>query len=101
MDRNFLPAASLTEQIAEHIAEAIIRGRMAPQERIRELRVAQELGVSRGSVREALLLLERRHLIQIVPRKGAVVAELSRRQHDSNSAVAIADSVKSTQPSFK
>ena len=82
MERNFLPAASLTEQIADHIAEAIIRGRMAPQERIRELRVAQELGVSRGSVREALLLLERRHLIQIVPRKGAVVAELSRRQHD-------------------
>ena len=82
MERNFLPAASLTEQIADHIAEAIVRGRMAPQERIRELRVAQELGVSRGSVREALLLLERRHLVQIVPRKGAVVAELSRRQHD-------------------
>ncbi len=80
--RSFRPASSLTEQIAHHIAEAIIRGRMAPQERIRELRVAKELGVSRGSVREALLLLERRHLVDIVPRKGAVVSELSRRQHD-------------------
>ena len=78
----FHPAASLTEQIADHIADAIIRGRMAPQERIRELRVARELGVSRGSVREALLLLQRRHLVDIVPRKGAMVAELSRRQHD-------------------
>lgn len=80
--RSFRPAASLTEQIAAHIADEIIRGRMAPQERIRELRVARELGVSRGSVREALLLLERRHLVDIVPRKGAMVAELSRRQHD-------------------
>ena len=78
----FTPAASLTEQIADHIADDIIRGRMAPQERIRELRVARSLGVSRGSVREALLLLERRHLIEIVPRRGAVVADLSRRQLD-------------------
>jgi DNA-binding GntR family transcriptional regulator len=79
---DFRPAASLTEQIAEHIAEEIIRGRLAPQERIRELRVAQSLGVSRGSVREALLLLERRHLVEIVPRRGAVVSDLSRRQLD-------------------
>lgn len=79
---NFRPAASLTEQIADHIADEIIRGRMAPQERIRELCVARALGVSRGSVREALLLLHRRHLIEIVPRRGAVVADMSRRQLD-------------------
>ncbi|MEL0028658.1 MAG: FCD domain-containing protein, partial [Perlucidibaca sp.] len=35
------------------------------------------LDVSRGSVREALLILQRRHLIEIYPRRGAVVAELS------------------------
>lgn len=78
----FRPAASLTEQIADHIADEIIRGRMDPGERIRELRVARALGVSRGSVREALLLLQRRHLIDMVPRRGAVVADLSRRQLD-------------------
>lgn len=80
--RIFRPAASLTEQIADHIADEIIRGRMAPGERIRELRVARALGVSRGSVREALLMLRRRHLIHMVPRRGAVVADLSRRQLD-------------------
>lgn len=79
---DFRPAASLTEQIADHIADAIIHGDMVPHERIRELRVARSLGVSRGSVREALLLLERRHLIEIVPRRGAVVADLTRRQLD-------------------
>ncbi|MDZ7826004.1 MAG: GntR family transcriptional regulator [Gammaproteobacteria bacterium] len=80
--RSFRPAASLTEQIADHIADEIIRGRMIPGERIRELRVARALGVSRGSIREALLLLQRRHLIDMVPRRGAVVADLSRRQLD-------------------
>ena len=36
-----------------------------------------ELEVSRGSVREALLILQRRHLIDIFPRRGAVVTELT------------------------
>lgn len=78
----FRPAASLTEQIADHIADEIIRGRMVSGQPIRELRVARALEVSRGSVREALLLLQRRHLIDMVPRRGAVVACLSRRQLD-------------------
>ncbi|GGC77795.1 transcriptional regulator [Marinobacter halophilus] len=39
--------------------------------------MAGELNVSRGSVREALLILERRHLVEIFPRRGAVVSELT------------------------
>ena len=50
---------------------------LKPGERIQELKVAGELNVSRGSVREALLILERRHLIQIYPRRGAVVSALT------------------------
>ncbi len=44
--------------------------------RIQELKVAGELGVSRGSVREAFLILESRHLIEIIPRRGAVVSSM-------------------------
>jgi DNA-binding GntR family transcriptional regulator len=44
--------------------------------RIQELKVAGELGVSRGSVREALLILESRHLIEIIPRRGAIVSAM-------------------------
>lgn len=68
---------SLAEQIAGHLAGQIIRGEMLACDRIQELRVAGELEVSRGSVREALLILERRHLIEILPRRGAVVRELT------------------------
>ena len=71
---------SLSEQIAKHICEQIITGELVEGERIQELRIAKELDVSRGSVREALLLLERTHLIQIFPRRGAIVAEMSAQQ---------------------
>lgn len=78
----FRPFTSLTEQIADHLTQSIVTGALAPEERVQEQHVARALGVSRGSVREALLILERRHLIEIVPRRGAVVAGLSRRQLD-------------------
>ncbi len=71
---------SLSEQIAQHICEQIIRGDLVEGERIQELRLAKALSVSRGSVREALLLLERTHLIHIYPRRGAIVAEMSAQQ---------------------
>jgi len=73
---DFKPAISLTEQVANHLCDEIIAGRLAPCERIQELKVAHDLGVSRGSVREALLIVERRHLIRIVPRRGAIVSKL-------------------------
>ncbi|MEG0861878.1 MAG: GntR family transcriptional regulator [Pseudomonas sp.] len=67
---------SLSEQIAHYLAERIIRGELKPAERIQEQKVTQALNVSRGSVREALLILERRHLVTILPRRGAHVTEL-------------------------
>ncbi len=70
----------LSEQIAKYIAEQIISGELVEGERIQELRIAKELDVSRGSVREALLLLQRTHLIDIFPRRGAIVSEMSAQQ---------------------
>ena len=70
---------SLAEQIAHHLAERIIRGELKPGERIQEQKVTAALNVSRGSVREALLILERRHLVAILPRRGAHVTELDER----------------------
>lgn len=68
---------SLSEQIARHLGEMIITGELKAGDRIQEMRVASELNVSRGSVREAYLILERRYLIDILPRKGAVVSSMT------------------------
>jgi len=74
---SFKPQESLSEQIAQHLSRQIIHGDLLAGDRIQELRIAGELEVSRGSVREALLILERWHLIDILPRRGAVVKDMS------------------------
>ena len=74
---SFTAPQSMAEQIAAYLAQQIIDGSLVSKQRIQELKVVAELDVSRGSVREALLLLEQRHLIEILPRRGAMVAELS------------------------
>lgn len=73
----FQAPESLSEQIAQFVGQRIVSGQLAPGERIQELKVAGELDVSRGSVREALLILERRHLVEIFPRRGAIVSRLT------------------------
>lgn len=73
----FKATDSLAEQIAGDLAGRIIRNQLKPGERIRELHVAQTLNVSRGAVREALLILERQHLVDIQVNRGAQVSELS------------------------
>lgn len=69
----FKPSGNLAEQIAEYLGQQIVSGELAAGEPIAESRIAAQLQVSRGSVREAMLILERRHLVTIVPRRGAVV----------------------------
>lgn len=77
LNMSFRASESLSEQIAQHLAQQIIMGDLVEGERIQELRIASELNVSRGSVREALLILARKRLIEIFPRRGAVVSEMS------------------------
>ena len=72
-----LAAESLAEKIADYIARLIIDGKLKSGQRIQESWVVEELEVSRGPVREALLLLESRHLVTILPRRGAIVTELT------------------------
>ncbi len=74
----FKPVLNITEQIAEYLADQIIFDELPGSTRIQEVKVAKSLDVSRGSIREALLILERKHLIEIVPRRGAVVNDLDR-----------------------
>ena len=52
----------------------IIVGDLAPGERLFEDRLAEQLGVSRNPVREALRALEGTGLVEVVPRRGAYVS---------------------------
>lgn len=68
---------SLPEQIANKLVEDIICGTYSPGQRLQETSIAEEFGVSRGPVREALRIVEREGLANIRPRYGAFVAKLS------------------------
>lgn len=62
------------------LLERIRNGEIEPGERLTEVDVAGQLGVSRTPVREALKRLQARHLLQAVPGRGLELAELSSRQ---------------------
>jgi DNA-binding GntR family transcriptional regulator len=68
---------SLPEQIAEKVGNAIIKGLFEPGQRIQEQELADRFEVSRGPVREALRILEKDGMVQILPRRGAQVTRLN------------------------
>ncbi|MBA3803924.1 MAG: GntR family transcriptional regulator [Acidimicrobiia bacterium] len=67
---------TLREVVAEEIRDMIRRGDLQPGERLLEDRLAEQLGVSRNPVREALRALENTGLVEVRPRRGAHVATL-------------------------
>ncbi len=67
----------LGEIVFETIRQAIIQGDLKPGQRLMEIQMAEELGVSRTPVREAIRKLELEGFVSMVPRKGAYVTPLS------------------------
>jgi DNA-binding GntR family transcriptional regulator len=62
----------------EALREAILLGRVRPGERIVEAEIARQMGISRGPIREAVRQLEHEDLVEYHPRRGVVVARLTR-----------------------
>jgi DNA-binding GntR family transcriptional regulator len=67
---------SLVDQVRDSIHAAITSGRLDPGYRLREIPLSQHFGVSTTPVREALRRLESEGLVQVQPRRGAVVVAL-------------------------
>lgn len=70
---------SLVEQTLELLRDSIISGALPPGTRLLEVDLAQELGISRGTLREALRMLENEGLVESFPGRGSYVARLSER----------------------
>jgi GntR family transcriptional regulator, trigonelline degradation regulator len=68
------------DQAFERLRDAIITGHFAPGARLIERELCEAMGVSRTSIREVLRRLEAEQLIEVEPRRGPVVARLSRKQ---------------------
>lgn len=70
----------LREIVFETLREAIINGTLKPGERLMEVQLAEDMGVSRTPVREAIRKLELDGFVLMVPRKGAYVAGISTKE---------------------
>ena len=68
---------SLAEDAADRIREQILAGGFRQGEHLVEARIAQELKISRGPVREAFKLLRAEGLLEEEPRRGTFVVQLS------------------------
>lgn len=67
----------LREVVSETLRKAIKDGVLKPGERLMEIQLAEELGVSRTPIREAIRKLELEGFVVMVPRRGTYVADIS------------------------
>ena len=80
---------TLREKILETIRDAILKGSLKPGERVSEPELAERFGISRTPIREAFRQLESEGYLEVIPRKGAVVASLSERDIEEFYAIKI------------
>jgi DNA-binding GntR family transcriptional regulator len=73
---------STAEQVAGVLRTAILEGRLLPGAPLREVSLAEELSVSRNSVREAVRILEGECLVRYQMNRGTTVAEFSDEEID-------------------
>src|SRR5438445_13827406 len=69
---------TLWERVHTHLREEIVSNRLAPGTELQEVALSEQLGVSRGPIREAIGRLAAEGLVTVRPRRGAVVRSLSK-----------------------
>jgi DNA-binding GntR family transcriptional regulator len=74
--RKVMEKRKRSEQMSDQIEERIVTGIYPPGMRLDEVELAASLGVSRTPIREALIQLSSAGLVEIRPRRGAVVADI-------------------------
>jgi len=70
----------LHDEATERIRDLIVEGRLAAGEWINEAELCKQLQISRTPLREAIKVLATEGLVELVPRRGARVAQLSLRE---------------------
>lgn len=71
---------SLRDAVYHTLKKAIMTGVLVPDERLMEIPIANQLGVSRTPVREAIQRLEKEQLVIVLPRCGAKVAGITDKE---------------------
>jgi DNA-binding GntR family transcriptional regulator len=73
---------SLHETLVAPLREMILAGELRPGAKVPEEELCARFGVSRTPIREALKVLAAEGVLQILPHRGAIVAEITKAQID-------------------
>ncbi|MBK6852499.1 MAG: GntR family transcriptional regulator [Burkholderiales bacterium] len=71
------PPATLQQDVVQRLRQRIIEGELAPGAKLNERELSERLQVSRTPLREALRMLAAEGLVELLPNRGAVVAQMS------------------------
>ena len=75
-ENDYLP---LRDVVFNTLRMSIVTGGLKPGERLMVIHLADELGVSRTPIREAIRKLELEGLVTMIPRRGAEVAQITEK----------------------
>ena len=67
----------VTWSVVEHLRDDIITSELAAGQKLNEIELSSQLGISRAPLREAFRILEEGHLVDSVPRRGCYVSDVS------------------------
>lgn len=70
----------LHDEAADRLRELILSGRLAPGDRVNEVELSEQFGISRTPMREAIKILAAEGLLETLPNHGARVAQISARE---------------------
>jgi len=71
---------TLWQRVYDHLRTDILEGRLEPGAELAEVALSEQLGVSRGPIREAIGRLASEGLVTVRPRRGAIVRPLSKEE---------------------
>lgn len=77
MDNISVPRQALHQEVATRLRQRIIEGELAPGAKLNERELSERLQVSRTPLREAVKMLAAEGLVELLPNRGAVVAQMS------------------------
>ncbi len=72
-----IPRQVLHQEVAVRLRQRIVEGQIAPGAKLNERELSELLNVSRTPLREALKMLAAEGLVELLPNRGAVVAQMS------------------------
>jgi DNA-binding GntR family transcriptional regulator len=72
-----IPRQVLHQEVAVRLRQRIVEGQLAPGAKLNERELAELLSVSRTPLREAIKMLAAEGLVELLPNRGAVVAQMS------------------------